>query len=502
MTHLTREDTFLGTPEYMAPEQARLDSVALDERVDVFALGAVLFEALLGKTPLEASEGCRTREGVSEFRVENIEAKVWGGRADGVRALLEKCLREPECRYQSVQELRRDLQRLADGQDIVVELPQVRSRRWVLSGVAGVAAVSVGGLLWRYSGKNDSVSTEPVVKHYPMSGVARPLYVNSLSRRALGVFKTGSHLSLLDLENGDLVKEDSWGGAIPQSGCFAQDGLSFYTAHSDGSMRRFQARDGRQIGEVSQLISSSQVRGIHCWGERLVQGEPVLIVREFDEKAIRAYGRDGKALWKLQTPSASWDMEFEPGGIKAAFSGRIGQVCLVDLATQELKVLKPKSRKSRSHSQTLPNDGGFLIAYYDGVVEHWAWSGKLVRQWRAGVGGDTRLQVSPDGARLALVSNMAEVYEWDLAGEREIQTMLVEAPAGSIRFSPDSRELAIGCEDGKIRFWDLEKNHLREDYLKLKKKPYAVQYSPLNEGLIFATASDDGIYAFSTDHFS
>src|SRR5882724_5001409 len=51
-TQLTRTGTMIGTPGYIAPEQARTHS-RIDARADVFALGCVLFQCLTGVPPFE-----------------------------------------------------------------------------------------------------------------------------------------------------------------------------------------------------------------------------------------------------------------------------------------------------------------------------------------------------------------------------------------------------------------------------------------------------------------
>jgi hypothetical protein len=105
----TQTGDVLGTPVYMAPEQAQGRLDAVDRRADIYALGATLYELLtgdpplLGKTIAEVIDAVIRREPVPPSR-RNTEVDR------DLETVVLKCLeKEPELRYDSAQDLANDL---------------------------------------------------------------------------------------------------------------------------------------------------------------------------------------------------------------------------------------------------------------------------------------------------------------------------------------------------------------------------------------------------------
>ena len=65
-TMVTQLGMLIGTPEYMSPEQAEMTTLDIDTRTDVYSLGVVLYELLVGAPPFKFDE--LRRAGVDELR--------------------------------------------------------------------------------------------------------------------------------------------------------------------------------------------------------------------------------------------------------------------------------------------------------------------------------------------------------------------------------------------------------------------------------------------------
>ncbi len=139
---LTLAGTVIGTPCFMAPEQAR--GMEIDERADVFALGAILYNVLAGQPPYwdqprETAE--QLIEAVLARPPTPIVAHAPAAPAD-LRAIAERAMaREPGARFASAKEMAEELRRFAAGQLLVSREYTFRDHlaRWVKRHKAPVA---------------------------------------------------------------------------------------------------------------------------------------------------------------------------------------------------------------------------------------------------------------------------------------------------------------------------------------------------------------------------
>jgi WD40 repeat protein/tetratricopeptide (TPR) repeat protein len=156
-SNFTQAGTIVGTPAFMAPEQAAGENDKVDARADVFGLGAILCMLLTGKPPYEGDHVESVRLNAVRGRTEAALARLDScGVAPEVIALCKRCLAfEPGDRPASAQEVADEISRLRRSADerarqaeqdrlaARLQAAEQQKRRWLWIGLAATLSVGI-----------------------------------------------------------------------------------------------------------------------------------------------------------------------------------------------------------------------------------------------------------------------------------------------------------------------------------------------------------------------
>jgi non-specific serine/threonine protein kinase/serine/threonine-protein kinase len=176
-TLVTRMGQIIGTPEYMSPEQAEMSGLDVDTRTDVYSLGVMLYELLVGARPIDlgakADQAIRlairetavprpstrltslgeTKEAIAEHRRTTVDALQKELRSDLDWVILKAMEKDRTRRYETANGLAEELQRHLRHEPVLAHAPSAgyrirkfvaRHRMGVLASVAVAVALVMG----------------------------------------------------------------------------------------------------------------------------------------------------------------------------------------------------------------------------------------------------------------------------------------------------------------------------------------------------------------------
>jgi WD40 repeat protein len=459
----TRTGEVLGSPSYMAPEQAAGRTRAVGPLTDVYALGAILYECLTGRPPFRGADVRDTLEQVCTS--EPVPPSRFQRRLPrDLETICLKCLeKDPGRRYGSATLLAEDLGRFLRGEPIVARPVRLweRGLRWAKRrpAVAALAtllvAAVVGGylaILWQLgeteqARQDATTNAEAATARERDARAAHVLADQTAEKRRRDLYIAHMNLIQRAWERSDVLHvEELLHRQIPQPGQADLRQFEWYYYH--GMIRHGEVL--RKLPAIRALAWSpdSKTLAIGCmdfagasvylW-DAVNRTPPVLLARHSKLHNVNGLAFDSAGtslaagLGNFRGASESLSEPPVPGVI---------EIWPVPAKVADLKAPLTNPRTLGGHR--FPVMG--LAFTRDGRLVS---IGADIKDGRGGA-GPVRIYDWDKGAR-------GEIKLWDVGAVKEIPRFPVDLPAMSaMTLAPDGR-LFTGGLDGQVTVWQLDK---------------------------------------------
>lgn len=487
---LTMSGVVMGTPTFMAPEQASGRTREITTAADIYSLGAILYLILTGKPPFESDAAIDILRRVVDDepdRPSSINRHV----DRDLETICLKCLeKEPQRRYPSAAALADDLERwlrhepiLARPSTALEQLVKWARRKPVIAGLAaGLTIAVLTGFAatfqqWRqaeaarlFAEDKAYAETKARIEADQQRNRAEEALTRMELTRIEDRFTAGDSTQAI-LGLADLLRRQ------PTNHIAAERLLSAITYRNFVLPEPFQVEFAKGVSAV----------GLHPDGRRAFGASGDRTVRIWDLAA-----RNGGSMVQVRHSAAVLDARISSDGawLVTASADRTAQIW--NFTTGEA-VSGPLSHPDVvSQVMFLAGSHQIVTACWDGGCRVWdSVTGKLLATRLGSRGGIRWIRNHPQGALIAIgIEQSVELWDWK-SGQ------LVGAPiqAGSLvhsgSFSPDGSMLAVGCRGGGVvQVWSVADGQPMSPVLPHPREINHVEFSP--RGDLLLTASRDG----------